>query len=41
MDNLGLATLLIIWANRFTLPEDVPQTGNGNKDIPPYLVDLQ
>ncbi|MCR5221098.1 MAG: DUF1232 domain-containing protein [bacterium] len=33
MDNLGLAALLIIWVNHFTLPEDAPQTDNGNKGM--------
>ena len=36
MDDLGLTTLLITWANRFTLPEEASQTGNGNK-APPAL----
>jgi len=42
MDDLGMAALLIAWANRFTLPEDAPpKRAMATKPYPPYLVDLQ
>ena len=31
MDDLGLAALLITWANRFALPEEASQTDDTNK----------